>query len=47
MNFIKNEFTSRLTTQNADACLALAQDCRSVEIFHIKNVFKLNYFLLV
>jgi len=33
MNFIKNEFRSRLTSQNANACLALAQDCRLVKNF--------------
>jgi hypothetical protein len=33
MNFIKNEFRSRLTSQNTNACMALAQDGRSVENF--------------
>lgn len=33
MNFIKNEFRSRLTSQNMNACMALAQDGRSVESF--------------
>ena len=36
MNFVKNEFRSRLTSQNANACLALAQDCRSVQDFPYK-----------
>lgn len=33
MNFIKNEFRSRLTSQNLNVCMALTQDGRSIEDF--------------
>ena len=38
MNFIKNEYRSRLTSENLNACMALAQDTRSVHDFPYKPV---------
>ena len=40
MNFVKKEFRSRLTSINANACLAVAQDCHSVENFPYQVCFK-------
>ena len=38
MNFIKNEYWSRLNSENLNACMALAQDTRSVHDFPYKPV---------
>ena len=38
MNYVKNQFRSRLTSDNLNAALALAQDCRSLDTFPFKNV---------